>query len=110
MPPDLPLLTAAAILSHCRLLIGIDSGLLHLAGALGTPVIGVFGPTNPRYFLPLTPASHGVFQPLPCSFCHHEQPIKHWQTGCPYDVRCMKEISAEQVIEAAKGVLVRNSN
>jgi ADP-heptose:LPS heptosyltransferase len=101
MDPNLPLMTVAAILSQCRLVVGIDSGLLHLAGAVGTPLIGVFGPTNPRYFLPLNPLARGVSHALPCSFCHHESPIKHWQTGCPFDIRCMKEITAAQVLEAA---------
>jgi ADP-heptose:LPS heptosyltransferase len=105
MPSDLPVMSAAAILSMCRLLVGIDSGLLHLAGALGIPRIGVFGPTNPRYFLPFGALSHGVAHALPCSFCHHEQPIKHWRTGCPYDIRCMKEIPASQVLDAVKTVL-----
>jgi ADP-heptose:LPS heptosyltransferase len=109
MDPDLPLMTMAAILSQCRLLVGIDSGLLHLAGAVGTPVAGVFGPTNPRYFLPLNPLAQGVFKTVPCSFCHHETPIKHWQTGCPYDVRCMKEITTAQVVEAAEDLIVSAS-
>jgi ADP-heptose:LPS heptosyltransferase len=105
MEPGLPLMTVAAILSQCRLLVGIDSGLLHLAGAVGTPLIGVFGPTNPRYFLPLNPHACGVSHAVPCSFCHHETPIKHWQTGCPYDIRCMKEITADQVVDAARNQL-----
>jgi ADP-heptose:LPS heptosyltransferase len=105
MPSDLPLMMTATILSMSRLLIGIDSGLLHLAGALGTPRIGIFGPTNPRYFLPFDNLSHGVFHALPCSFCHHEQPIKHWVTGCPNDIRCMTEMPASQVLEVIGTVL-----
>jgi ADP-heptose:LPS heptosyltransferase len=105
MPFDLPLLATAAVLFQCRLLVGIDSGLLHLAGALGTPVIGVFGPTNPRYFLPLNPLAREVSHTLPCSFCHHEQPIKHWHTGCPFDIRCMKEIPANRVLDVIRTVL-----
>jgi ADP-heptose:LPS heptosyltransferase len=107
MPPDLPVTTTAAILSQCHLFIGIDSGLLHLAGALKIPVIGLFGPTHPRYFLPFGGLSQGVSHDLPCSFCHHENPIKHWHTGCPYDICCMKGISADQVMEAAQSLLAR---
>ncbi|MEI8290497.1 MAG: glycosyltransferase family 9 protein [Verrucomicrobiota bacterium] len=105
MSPDSSLMQIAAVLSQSKLFIGIDSGLLHLAGALGIPVVGVFGPTNPDYFLPFTPLTRGVCQTLPCSFCHHETPIKHWSSGCPHDIRCMKEISAAQLVEAAKSVL-----
>jgi ADP-heptose:LPS heptosyltransferase len=109
MNRDLPLMTTAAILSLCRLLVGIDSGLLHLAGAMGVPSVGIFGSVNPLFRLPLGTPAQGVSHILPCSFCHHESPIKHWQTGCPYDIRCMKEISAAQVIEAAKSVLSQSS-
>ncbi|MEI6198118.1 MAG: glycosyltransferase family 9 protein, partial [Verrucomicrobiota bacterium] len=105
LPPDLPVTAIAAILSQCRLFIGLDSGLLHLAGAVGIPVIGVFGPTNPRYFLPLNPPAQGISQALPCSFCQHEPTVKHWVTGCPYAIRCMKEISAGQILEIANRVL-----
>jgi ADP-heptose:LPS heptosyltransferase len=104
MPPGLPLATIAAVLSMSRILIGIDSGLLHLAGAVGTPVVGIFGPTNPAYYLPLNSSSHAISHALPCSFCHHERPIQHWQTGCPHNIQCMREISAAQVIAAANHV------
>ena len=102
MKPDLPLLTTAAILSQCHLLIGIDSGLLHLAGTLGVPSVGIFGAVNPQFRLPLGTPAKGVYATLPCSFCQHESPIKHWQTGCPNDIRCMKEISAGQVMKAVE--------
>ena len=105
IPENLDLINTAAILAQCRLLVGIDSGLLHLAGAVGTPTVGIFGAVNPQFRLPLGTPSKGVHGTLPCSFCHHETPIKHWSTGCPHDIRCMKEISVAQVIEAAKSVL-----
>lgn len=41
-----PLLTTAAILKHCSLMISNDSGLMHLAAASGIPTIGLFGPTD----------------------------------------------------------------
>ena len=42
-----PLDQVAALLARCRLVIGVDSGLLHLAAAVGTRYVGLFGPTNP---------------------------------------------------------------
>jgi ADP-heptose:LPS heptosyltransferase len=105
--PALPLPDMAALLSSCRLFVGIDSGMLHLAGALGIPSVGIFGSVNPGFRLPLGTPTRGVSHILPCSYCHHEQPIKHWFTGCPYDIRCMKEISAGQVMEAVKDILSR---
>ena len=43
-----PLLTVAALLSHCRLLVANDSGPLHLGLALGVPTIGLLGADDPR--------------------------------------------------------------
>ena len=50
---DMPLQRLASILQRCRLLIGNDSGVSHLAAALGTPVLALFGPTSPEVWRPL---------------------------------------------------------
>ena len=42
-----PLDRVAALQAHCRLVVGVDTGLLHLAAAVGTRYVGLFGPTNP---------------------------------------------------------------
>ena len=49
----MPLLRLASLLQCCRLLIGNDSGISHLAAALGTPVLAFFGPTSPEVWRPL---------------------------------------------------------
>lgn len=56
----LPLGRIAALLSRCALLICPDTGLMHLAAAVGTPVIALFGPTAPRIYLPPGPAALAV--------------------------------------------------
>lgn len=43
---DLPLLTLACVLKHCRLFVGNDSGLMHIAAATGIPTLGLFGPSQ----------------------------------------------------------------
>ena len=48
----LPLLRLSALLSLCGLYIGSDSGVSHLAAAVGIPAISVFGPTDPRVWAP----------------------------------------------------------
>jgi len=48
----LPLIRLSALLSYCRLYIGSDSGVSHLAAAVGIPTIAVFGPTDPRVWAP----------------------------------------------------------
>jgi hypothetical protein len=50
---QLPLLASFALLAACDLFIGNDSSLLHAAAALGTPYVGLMGPTSPASFRPL---------------------------------------------------------
>ena len=58
---DLP--TTAAALARCRLFVGNDSGLMHLAGAAGAPTIGLFGPSDDRLYAPRGPKSCVVRTP-----------------------------------------------
>jgi len=88
----------AALLSVADLFIGIDSGMIHMAGAAGMPCVGIYGPTNPAFLLPRNPNAVGISHPLPCSFCHHRQPRLHFQTGCPHDIACMKLLMPEKVL------------
>jgi len=64
-----PLLTSIALIEACDLFIGNDSGPLHAAAAVGTPYVGVFGPTNPTNFQPIAlyPGQGRVVQSaVPC--------------------------------------------
>ena len=66
--PSLPGLTAA--LRGARLVLGGDTGPVHLAHALKTPVVCVMGPTDPRLHGPWQAPESIVEKPLPCSYCH----------------------------------------
>jgi heptosyltransferase-2 len=85
-----------AALKLCRLLLTNDSGPMHVAAALGTPVVVPFGSTSPELTGPGLPGD-GRHQLLranaPCSPCFLRE--------CPIDFRCMNGISVEQVVEAA---------
>jgi lipopolysaccharide heptosyltransferase II len=83
-----------ALLGTCRLFIGNDSGAMHVAGAVGLPVVGIFGPTDPEATRPATPLFTLIREPVDCSPCL----LRH----CPIDHRCMTRISAEQVLRAAQ--------
>jgi heptosyltransferase-2 len=78
-----------------------DSGLMHVAAAIGTPTIGIFGPTSPWHWAPLNPIAAAVQQTaetLPCQPCHKPTcRMRHH--------RCMRDISAEQVLEVTQRVL-----
>jgi ADP-heptose:LPS heptosyltransferase/lauroyl/myristoyl acyltransferase len=60
------LVAFAAALARCRLLVTNDTGGMHLANALGVPVIGLFGPTNPIRTGPVFSATHRILQPPGC--------------------------------------------
>jgi ADP-heptose:LPS heptosyltransferase len=67
-PPDdlsgaRPLAEVAAIIEACDLYVGNDSGIAHLAAAVGTPVVAVFGPTDPRRYGPVPGAGVAVAPP-----------------------------------------------
>jgi len=86
-----------ALLACCRLFIGNDSGAMHVAGAVGLPVIGIFGPTDPEGTRPMTSQFTLVREQVSCSPCF----LRH----CPIDHRCMTRISMERVFEAAQQVI-----
>ncbi len=86
---ELPTLLAA-----CHVFIGNDSGAMHVAAAVGLPVVGVFGPTDPAGTAPVTPRFRLVRQPVSCSPCF----LRH----CPVDHRCMTRIEVVSVYAAAR--------
>jgi heptosyltransferase II len=86
---DLP-----ALLSQCHLFIGNDSGAMHVAAAVGLPIVAVFGPTDPEGTAPVTPRCSIVQQKPYCSPCFLRR--------CPTDHRCMTAITADMVEAAAK--------
>lgn len=89
---DLP-----ALLSQCHLFIGNDSGAMHVAAAVGLPVVAVFGPTDPLGTAPVTPKFSIVQEKPHCSPCFLRR--------CPIDHRCMKAISPNMVYKAAQAWL-----
>jgi len=98
---ELPLRVTAAVLEKARVLVTNDSAPLHLASAVGTRVVAVFGPTVPAFgFGPRGSADRIVEQEgLPCRPCSsHGPPV------CPLGHhRCMRELSVERVLELVSG-------
>ena len=91
---DLP-----ALLSRCHLFIGNDSGAMHVAAAVGLPVVAIFGPTDPWGTAPVTPRCTIVQEKPYCSPCFLRR--------CPTDHRCMTRVTANAVVEAARSWLSR---
>jgi ADP-heptose:LPS heptosyltransferase len=94
-----------ALIAACDLIITIDSGPVHLAGAVGTPVVGLFGAVNPALRLPPESRALGLVSNVPCLFCHHQSPHGHWFDGCRNDIACMKKLDDQTVFKAVKSML-----
>ncbi|MBI4494371.1 MAG: glycosyltransferase family 9 protein [Chloroflexi bacterium] len=99
----------AALLARCRLVVGNDSGVMHLAAAVGTPTVAVFGPSNDRAWAPY-PATAGqaevVRERLACSPCIHVGHRFGTPRGCPART-CLDLVEPEAVVAAAGRVLHR---
>lgn len=84
----------AALLSQCDLLVCNDSGPMHLAAAVGTPVVAVFGSSDPSLTGPSGPGHAVVREPVPCGPCFARTcPEKE----APY--LCFELVGAERVLE-----------
>ncbi len=92
------LASLAGVLARLRALVTNDSGPMHLAAALGVPVVAIFGPTDWRETAPYG-AGHDVLHAdaLPCAPCKLRE--------CPIDHRCMRAVSTEQVASALRARL-----
>jgi heptosyltransferase-2 len=88
---------AIALIARCSLFLSNDSGLMHVAGALGVPTVAIFGSTNPATTSPVGDKSVIIHRDVPCSPCL--KPV------CPTDFRCMETIGVEEVYEAARKLL-----
>jgi heptosyltransferase II len=87
----------AGVLSRLRLLLTNDSGPMHLAAALGTPVVAVFGSTDWSETAPLSPFARVVREQTECAPCLLRE--------CPIDHRCMSRVGVDRVATAALELL-----
>lgn len=97
------LVLTAALLGECRLLLSGDTGPMHLAAAVGTPVLAVFGPSMPWRYGPLISAHRVVRVDLACSPCNRiRRPPARCQGHSP---ECLTSISVAEVVEAGRALL-----
>ncbi|HHY83595.1 MAG TPA: glycosyltransferase family 9 protein [Clostridiales bacterium] len=97
----------AAVLKRCKLLICVDSFLLHLAGATDTPVVGIFGCTDPKYRLPFNDISIGVQTEGTCRSCYHDGRYKTYCSCFRDRIYCMEEVGVRNVVNAAEILIER---
>ena len=80
-------------ISRCKVIVANDSGISHLANALGVPTVTLFGSSSPVWTRPLDPRSEVITLSLPCSPCF--QPV------CPLGhTYCLKKISVSRVLNS----------
>jgi ADP-heptose:LPS heptosyltransferase len=77
-----------------HLMISGDTGPLHLAGAVGTPIVALFGPTRAE--------RNGPWSSSDLSISRYDQCVCHYERRCRRDQPCIDEISVETVIDAVE--------
>lgn len=85
-----------ALLKEASLLVSGDTFALQAAGALGLPVVAIFGPTNPRRNGPFSPKDQVVYHELPCGRCYRRE--------CPHP-KCLDAVTVDEVVQAVNGAL-----
>lgn len=102
VPPPTTLLQLGALLRRCTIVVSNDSGPMHIAAAVGTPVLGIYGPTNPVLQGPYGEKHVTVRREgLDCLGCN--------LTKCPIGHPCMNELTVEMVMKGVEELLEKNS-
>ncbi|MCM8812276.1 MAG: glycosyltransferase family 9 protein [Candidatus Omnitrophica bacterium] len=96
------ILQTAALLRASTVFIGADSGLMHLAYGLGTPVVALFGSGIEEKWAPPGGLVRVLNRHLPCSPCTRFG----YTPACPIHVRCLQEIPAQEIAAAASDLLL----
>lgn len=91
------ILELASLIKRCRVYITPDSAPLHIASAVGTPFIALFGPTDPARHIAPSKKYVVIRKDLKCSPCY--------KTNCLKKAKCMKDITVDEVFQAAKDIL-----
>lgn len=101
IPPPTTLKQLGALLKRCRFLVSNDSGPMHIAAAVGIPVLGIYGPTNPHLQGPFG-RGHVVVrnEGLDCLGCN--------LVKCPIGHPCMLELEVETVLDAVDQLIKKN--
>ena len=104
LQPAPSLLVLAGVLAQCQLVVGNDSGALHVAVAVGTPSVTIFGPASPVVYGPYGAAGdrhHVAVKPLACRPCY----ARFRLPPCPWDIRCLRTLDPDDIYQTARQLL-----
>jgi ADP-heptose:LPS heptosyltransferase len=96
---DIPLTVLAGLLTHCAGYLGNDSGVSHLAAALGLPTVVLFGPTDPLFWAPKGRAVRILSSSRPCVPCSEKG-----RRLCP-EKPCLTDLTVHQVMDTILSIL-----
>lgn len=94
----------AAVMEKAKLFVGNDSGLLHIAAALGVPTVSIWGPTSPGKWGPKGPIHCQIRNVERCEGCIYWD----YRETCRHDHACMKAVGVEDVQGVIENVLQPN--
>jgi ADP-heptose:LPS heptosyltransferase len=103
----LSFIQSAELIKRSDLFIGSDSAPLHVAGAVGTPSIGLFGPTNPEFSRPHGEIHRIIYHKLWCSSSEERQYCtRNGGMTCP-TIDCMKLMTSKEIIDSIEELLIK---
>jgi lipopolysaccharide heptosyltransferase I len=94
LAPPTPIADMVAVVRGAALMVSGDTGPTHIAAAVGTPIVGLFGPTRPERNGPLSPHDISISRDAVCK-CHHLR-------RCTQKRMCLLDISVEEVVDAVE--------
>jgi lipopolysaccharide heptosyltransferase I len=98
--PNTTVAQLVSLLRRCSMAVGGDTGPLHLAAALGLPVVGLYGPTSPSRNGPYTEKKEVIYHNVSCAPC--------WKRICKNKTNeCMNSISADEVMKRVENLASR---
>ena len=92
---------ASALIAHAHLLVSGDTGPMHVAAAVGTPQVALFGATSPLWYGPRTPHAISLLHEVPCGPCDKKECSQAGENH----LRCLKLITVDEALAAAERLL-----